>query len=85
MVQIFVHFSITVLISLSLQQMGLKKTTTQYQSVLSVFAGVWWFGVDPGGVDPCDPSKPSRMGDVCLHLLLCHDLSLDDHVCCWSS
>lgn len=45
--------------------------------------GVWWFGVDPGGVDPHQPREPFGVGDVRLGLLLRHDPPVDDHVCCW--
>lgn len=41
-------------------------------------AGVWWVGLDPGGINPRKPGKPSGLGDVRLRLLLRYDLSLDD-------
>lgn len=43
-------------------------------------SGVWRSGVDPGGIDPRATAKPPGMGDVCLRLLLHHDLPLDDHL-----
>lgn len=42
--------------------------------------GVWRSGVDPGGIEPREPAQPPGMGDVCLRLLLHHDLPLDDHL-----
>lgn len=52
-------------------------------STVTHVSGVWWSGVDPGGVHPRDPAQPSGMGDVCLRLLLRHDLPLDDHLHSW--
>lgn len=43
-------------------------------------SGVWRSGVDPGGVESRDSTKPSGMGDVCVCLLLRHDLPVDDHL-----
>lgn len=43
-------------------------------------SGVWRPGVDPGGVDSRVSTEPSGMGDVCLCLLLRHDLPVDDHL-----
>lgn len=43
-------------------------------------SGVWRSGVDPGGIDPRATAEPPGMGDVCLRLLLRHDLRLDDHL-----
>lgn len=39
--------------------------------------------MDPGGVHTCVTAKPSRMGDVCINLLLCDDLRLAHHLRLW--
>lgn len=39
-------------------------------------AGVWRASLDTGGIHTRIPCKPSGMGDVCISLLLCHDLPL---------
>lgn len=52
-------------------------------SCVTHVSGVRRSGVDPGGVHPREPAQPSGMGDVCLHLLLRHDLPLDDHLHGW--
>lgn len=41
--------------------------------------------MDSGGVNTCVPTKPFGVGDVCLSLLLRHDLLVVDLVCCWLS
>lgn len=52
-------------------------------STVAHVSGVWRSGVDPGGVHPREPAQPSGVGDVCLCLLLRHDLPLDGDLHGW--
>lgn len=45
--------------------------------------GVWWIGVDPGGLHPSGPRKSSGLGHVCVPFLLPYHHSLVLHIYYW--
>lgn len=48
-----------------------------------LFPDLWRTSLDPCCLFTCDSSQPSRMGDVCVNLLLHHDLHMAGDFCLW--